>query len=152
MNSDEAKLFLFFGKHLASPCLRMTVRDNDGKGLTQTLIPLFTILGEEAGCERPEKDDAYIYNLQRLGLLEVTFEKYYSDSTFYEPLKAHPRIKEMEKRVENESDAVVEFEAGQIVITSYGRDFYNACIASKGEGGVRRISTEPSKILAFTDY
>lgn len=152
MNSDEAKLFQKFGSLGSLPCIRMKIRDADGKGFEQTLIPLFTNAGEVSGCERTDKSDTYVTNLQRLGLLNITFESYYSDDGKYAVLREHATIKRMEERVEKESDAVVEFDKGQILPTAYGIDFYNSCIASKEPGGPERITLEPKKILNFTDY
>ena len=149
MSSDEAKIVGLFGKRRSFPCLKMQVLDGDGKGMIQNLIDHFTLLGEEAGCDNPERTGLYIDNLQRLGLLIVLNDSplYYESN--YEPLIKHKTIKALRKRVEDESDAVLETIKGSISVTTLGTEFYNACVVEKGQ---KRIDTIPSRILNFTDY
>jgi Abortive infection alpha len=151
MSSDEAKIFKIFENSRAFPCIRVNVRDADGKGFVQNLLPHFSIIGEEAECAYPDKTDIYVDNLQRLGLVRIQFDTSLSDQSLYRPLEEHKTIQKLHELVQSKSDAGIIFDHGFIEITAFGIEFYNACVASKDEGP-ERIAIVPEHILNFTDY
>lgn len=149
MTSDEAKIFRYLGKQTSYPAIRIFVDDADGKGFRQTLNPLFTMIGEDAGCTYVENTDLYVGNLQRLLLIGTGGELF--DKRGYERLKNQRIVRELESRVESESDGNFLITNVSLGLTAFGVDFYNACVASKDEPH-SSISKTPSRILSFLDY
>lgn len=132
MNSDEAKVFTAFGDSDSWPCIQVRLVNTATTLLSfEVLVPVFSSLGEDYGCAIPMKIGAYLDNLERLGLIRVNFERRIADNEVYEPLKNHPQIKDLESDERVTEHTHVEIEMGQIRITEYGTQFFDACVTSK---------------------
>lgn len=81
------------------------------------------------GLAFPENIDAYLSNLQGLGLLEVSDDKWLSDESVYASLQA-PHQEHYSKMIANSplfADRTLDFAKGVVTRTSFGKKFIAAC-------------------------
>ena len=84
---------------------------------TELIAPGLTMIGNEAGCRRPERVPAYLNNLERLGLVWFSREAI-PDQARYQVLEAQPDVGEA-LRSKPRSRTV----RRSIALTPFGEDF-----------------------------
>lgn len=131
LTPDEARLIRHFMQPIALPFL---VIRKEFKTQTATerggidLVPHFSLLGQQAGCQFPNSVPTYIDNLVRLGLCEIPEFFEYTSPGVYEPLEKHPTVEALKKRFESDEKWNVSLERKGIKVTSLGKQFASACI------------------------
>lgn len=138
---DEVRIVGLFQHDGPYPLLSVVARYRFG-GPLATELRHFSLLGVEAGCEHPERTPLYVDNLCRLGLAELRPVRVSDDTRMFRPLEAHPEVKAAIARVEarppldppadndrgeGENKVVADLQRRALYVTSFGRQFYEAC-------------------------
>lgn len=129
LTPDEAKLLKHFTHPIPFPILRIR-REQTGaqKGGTD-LIPYFSILGEQSGCENPNYTPAYLDNLSRLGLIQIPDIYKYTAPGVYNALENHPTVLNLKASIEQQKDAEIKITHRGVVITQLGKQFISVCVS-----------------------
>ena len=101
-----------------------------------TIFHNFSSVGKEAGCDHPAMTPAYLNNLCRLGLLDLPGQGSFGMPTLtapntYEPLENDEEIIAQKKQVESVEGHQIQFRRGMVLVTSFGRQFCQACVIEK---------------------
>ncbi|MFY7728659.1 MAG: DUF4393 domain-containing protein [Flavobacterium sp.] len=70
----------------------------------------------------------YLDNLQRLGIIEIIRDQYFSDDSEYEILRSDIALRNLIKDIQSQN-CEVDFKKGFIELTSFGRDFVRNVVA-----------------------
>ena len=130
LTSDEAKLLnLFFQPHQRFPIVEIRLSDidnaaNKGWQVHKTNI---SVLGNRAGCTYPDQTPMYLDNLNRLGLINISYLEWYTDEKAYDEILENTSIKHFIVIAETEHHKKVDFGKGHANLTVFGRNFCNAC-------------------------
>lgn len=106
--------------------VRLTKKKNEWKTIN-AMMPGIPCLGD---LQFPSNINAYVSNLEGLGVFQVRQDVYMVGENIYEPLEKHARKKHtlLEEPAEGFE---ITFKRGKIIITSFARLFMNACFANK---------------------
>jgi hypothetical protein len=135
LTPDETLIFSRFEKDGPYPVVSVQSRLKHG-GRRRTELRHFSLLGQEAGCEYPHRGPLYLDNLCRLGLTELRPTRLSEDTRMFRPLEAHPEVTTLMANIGKrapvsdgrDSDPVVaEVQYKYLFVTSFGRQFYEAC-------------------------
>jgi hypothetical protein len=135
LTADEARIFSSLDTDGPFPVISVQSRGKHG-GFTRAELRNFSLLGEAAHCDLPERTPMYIDNLCRLGLLELRPTRVSEDTRMFRALENHPRITELTARVEGRpgiqvgpltEPVVADIQRKYLFVTSFGRQFYEAC-------------------------
>lgn len=88
LSSDECKMLRYLYTVEVMPMLKIRLQLTGQKGEIN-VTPYFSDICYKAGCQYPQKFPEYLDNLHRLGLVEVYYERYLTDDSFYLDLKQH---------------------------------------------------------------
>ncbi|HEY4188581.1 MAG TPA: DUF4393 domain-containing protein [Polyangia bacterium] len=117
------------------PLLSLSSRLRHG-GAGRLELHHFSLLGEQAGCQRPERTPAYLDNLNRLGLLEIRPTRVTDDVRMFQALENHPVVVALRTRIEAEpavrigplSETIVaDIQYKSLFVTPFGEQFRAAC-------------------------
>ena len=140
LTSDEVRLISLFQHDGPYPLLTVVARHKFG-GPLATELRNWSRLGIEAGCERPDRTPLYIDNLCRLGLAELRPVRIADDTRMFRALEESPEVKAAIARVEarppaplaadhksdDDNRVVADLQRKALYVTSFGRQFYEAC-------------------------
>jgi hypothetical protein len=134
MTPDEARLVSLFQHDGPFPVVTVQARHKYG-GSVATELRNFSLLGEAAGCEHPERAPLYIDNLCRLGVTELRPTRVSDDTRVFRAVEEHPQVAAAMARVgkrspelPGSSDGVVaDVQRKGLYVTAFGRQFYEAC-------------------------
>ncbi len=136
MTSDETRIFSRFESDGPYPLISIQSHPKHG-GTRRTELRHFSLLGEEAGCEHPQRAPMYLDNLCRLGLTEIRPTRLSEDTRMFKPLESHADVTSLMARIANRppvTDAqngndplVADVQYKYLFVTSFGRQFYDAC-------------------------
>ena len=128
LTPDEAKLL---GKIVYQPPIFYPLIDvNFHIGNSQGLLPMIKNFSDLAYgvCEYPNNIAAYLENLNRLGIIEISNTKWINDDSKYEQLQNHPVVKTAVKdSIKN--GAKINYSKKLFNVTSFGINFMKSCIA-----------------------
>jgi hypothetical protein len=114
----------------------VTVQSRHRHGaVINTVLRHFNLLGEQAGCENPQRAPLYVDNLCRLGLTELRRVRISEDTRVFAPVEGHPTVRAAVAQIEastpglaRATDAVVaDLSRQALYVTAFGRQFYEAC-------------------------
>ena len=132
---DEARIFSLLDTDGPYPVLTVQARRKFG-GYTHTELRNFNLLGEQAGCDFPERAPLYLDNLCRLGLTEMRAARLSEDARMFKAVEQHPRVLEALARIEarrpaqlgpSDEPIVPDIQHKYLFVTAFGRQFYDAC-------------------------
>jgi hypothetical protein len=135
LSPDETRIFSLFESDGPYPVLSIQSRPKHG-GERRIELRHFSLLGEEARCEAPERAPLYLDNLCRLGLTELRPTRLSEDTRMFKPLEDHPEVTALIERIGKRpavsvgpaTDPVVaDPQYKYLFVTSFGRQFYDAC-------------------------
>jgi hypothetical protein len=139
LTSDEVRIVGMFQHDGPYPLLTVGARYKFG-GPIGTELRLWSPLAVEAGCEQPERLPLYIDNLCRLGITELRKTRVADDTRAFRALESHPVVQAAIARVEarapaplatpgavDEDRVVADLQRQALYVTSFGRQFYEAC-------------------------
>ena len=125
LHPDEARILRLLA--LEGPQPSIDVRSLQLVGLGSEIVAEgLTMIGTQAGCRHPERANAYLDNLNRLGLIWFSKQSI-DDPTAYQVLEAQPAA----------LDAVRGTSRAKTVqrsmrLTPFGRDFCEVCLPLEG--------------------
>jgi Abortive infection alpha len=132
---DEARIFSLFDADGPYPVLTVQARQKFG-GFTHAELRNFSLLGEQAGCDFPDRAPMYLDNLIRLGLIEIRAARLSEDARMFKAVEQHPRVTEAIARIEarrpsqlgpSDDPIVPDIQHKYLFVTAFGRQFYDAC-------------------------
>ncbi len=139
LTPDETRIFSRFESDGPYPVLTVQSRPRHG-GARHTELRHFSLLGVTAGCEHPGRAPLYLDNLCRLGLTEMRATKLSEDTRMFKPLEQHPEVASLVDGIgkrapkvdsqdgpSNGSPLVADVQYKYLFVTSFGRQFYEAC-------------------------
>lgn len=127
LTPDEAKLLKFFIADKSFPIIDVKCVVND-EGHFIEYIHNYTNIADEV-CENPREVSAYIDNLSRLKIIEVT-DKYFTDDNKYKPLEESELIKNI-LNMKLDEGKKWKIDRKLFDVTSYGREFIETCVIDK---------------------
>lgn len=86
--TDECKMLAYL-RHDPKMAMIKARTKLDAGGKTD-ISPYFSDICYIANCDHPQKFPEYLDNLHRLGLVELFYDNYLVDDTYYEVLRQHP--------------------------------------------------------------
>lgn len=130
MCSDEARLMKYFFSipEKMGPILevRMISTNPDEKGW-MVKKSNFSLFGFEANCTAPDNTPIYLDNLQRLGLISLSFEQSIANENIYLPLENFNDIVQLRESIESNSSRKCTLKHGVMKLTIFGESFCRAC-------------------------
>lgn len=126
ISADEAKILKSIDHNISIPIIRVNLVDKKTKYYSDPLVN-FSLLPFESNCDHTDLGPSYINNLNRLGLISISYSQYKIGDNVYEPLENHTQVKYWET-VANDMDKMFEVQKGVIQRTNFGANFYNSCI------------------------
>ncbi len=135
LDDDEMRLLGVLGGPGPFPLLSLVSRLRHG-GASRVELHHFSLLGEQAGCDRPERTPAYLDNLRRLGLVEIRPTRVTDDVRMFQELELHPTVAAARARIEAEpavrigplsEDIVADIQYQSLFVTPFGQQFRTAC-------------------------
>ena len=135
LTPDETRIFSRFEGDGPYPVISVLSRLKHG-GNRRTELRHFSLLADDAGCTYPHRGALYLDNLCRLGLTELRPTKLSEDTRMFRPLEAHPEVTSLIARIggrapvgdgRNSDPVVAEVQYKYLFVTSFGRQFYEAC-------------------------
>jgi len=125
LTPDEAKLLKKLSKENTFPLIDVQINLPDGG--FQTTIHNFTNISEDV-CDCPSNIFSYLDNFERLKLIDIKNDKYFTNEDLYQPLKNHAIIKEVMSRKLPEGYKN-EIKKGIFELTAFGKDFIRICLS-----------------------
>jgi hypothetical protein len=135
LGGDELRLLASLGSEGPFPLLSLSSRLRHG-GASRVELRHFSLLGDRAGCDRPQRTPAYVDNLARLGLVEIRPTRITDDVRMFQDLEEHPLVVAARARIEGQPPVrigpisepiVVDVQYKSLFVTAFGRQFRNAC-------------------------
>jgi hypothetical protein len=138
LTPDEVRIVSQFQHDGPYPLLTVAARRRFGERLG-TELRHFSRLAAESGCEQPERFPIYVDNLCRLGLVELRPVRVADDTRMFRALEASPEVKAAIARIEArgplggaandaaDDPVVADLQRKALYVTSFGRQFYEAC-------------------------
>ncbi|ABE56556.1 conserved hypothetical protein [Shewanella denitrificans OS217] len=134
LQSDEALILKYMARQDShrsgsGPTIDISIKSGDENFSSESIIPEFNLIAEDAGCIYPEKCSSYFENLKRIGLIAHHSGTPYSQDQ-------HLRIFESEKaKAVYESEkypvgSAATWKFGCYYFTGFGREFAQACIST----------------------
>ena len=118
---DEARLLRLLALDGPQPAIDVRASNLIGVG-SQLVARALNMMGTEAGCRNPERVNAYINNLDRLGLICFS-EQPLKDPTRYQVLEAQPEAMDAIKRAGR-----ARIIQRTVRLTAFGKDFCDLCL------------------------
>lgn len=133
---DEARIFSLFDTDGPYAVITVQARRKFG-GYTHVELRNFSLLGDKAGCDFPERAPMYLDNLIRLGLCEMRAARVSEDARIFTAVEQHPRVKDTIARIEarhppqlgggDDEPIVADIQRKYLFVTAFGRQFFDAC-------------------------
>jgi hypothetical protein len=134
LTSDEVRIISLFQHDGPYPIVTVQSRHRHG-AVINTVLRHFNLLGEQAGCEHPQRAPLYVDNLCRLGLTELRRVRISEDTRSFAAVERHAEVRAAVAKIEattpglaRATDAVVaDLHRQALYVTAFGRQFYEAC-------------------------
>ena len=128
LSPDEAKILkkLIYQPPISYPLLDVNFSLNEEGGI----LPLIKNFSDLAygDCEYPNHIAAYLENLNRLGIIEISSTQWLTDNSLYEKLQNHPAV---QKAIEDSkiNGAKINFGKKIFSVTNFGVSFMKSCVS-----------------------
>jgi len=132
LTPDEARILRLLCQ--AGPQPALDIRTNRPLGIGSELVAGgLNMIAEHAGLRRMDRIYPYLTNLNRQGLIDFSKEQV-NDPDRYQLIEAQPNVSEARARAGRAPKIVYR----SIRLTTFGRDFCDACLPTNGDAGGRR--------------
>lgn len=130
LTSDEAKILYLLKKdnYRALPMMSGRVNLINKKEYVDVFTNM-SLVGVEAGCDRPTSITSYLDNLKRLGLVNLDKNISLTKEGIYDGIRNNREVLEFLKKAEEDPEVNPQLIEGSITITNLGKQFCNACIS-----------------------
>lgn len=124
LTPDEAKLLKKMPENTMTyaPLIDLRVNLGNGRGHIST-IRNFTNIADGV-CESPQNISTYIYNLNRLGIINVLEDIHVMESEKYHPLEHHPFVVGLRQGISQSST----IHRKSYHLTEFGKTFIETCV------------------------
>lgn len=126
LSPDEARIIVLLCREGPRPIVAVRAAPLIGRG-AQTVLENVSLVGEQAGCHRPERTPAYIDNLCRLGVTERHDEELVGNED-YEVLASRREVTEAEDEIQEERNQRASVDRGQLRLTRLGQLLCEVCL------------------------
>ncbi|AGK52059.1 DUF4393 domain-containing protein [Bacillus sp. 1NLA3E] len=128
INSDEAKIINLLDKSNSMPIIKIRLYDKNSaeNGFAEPLVS-FSNLPYAANCSYPDLGQSYLENLERLGIINLSYSVYCTVPSAYIPIENHPIIDAWRKQ-STKVDKRFEIIRGALTLTAFGRKFIETCV------------------------
>lgn len=133
LTPDEARLIALFPSEPYMPLIDIR-RGTKVGGSVESFVTAYanhSELGDMAKCEHLDLVPAYLDNLVRLGLAEITEGRYYTAPGVYDSLENSQTAKAFKEAIEKNPQYVCEFNRKFVGITTLGKQFARVCVVPK---------------------
>lgn len=125
LSPDEAKLLKYLFSSSINPLANIRqVYENGG---FEVICHKFSLLGVLASCEAESLTPTYLDNLERLGLIYIPEDGYYTHDEHYAALENHQFVLQLRQQLGQESNIRIELEKKILYITNFGKQFCKIC-------------------------
>ncbi len=131
ISPDEARIIRFLHEEGPQPVVDVVSTPWVGSG-GQTLLDHVSMIGDRAGCHRPDRTATYLDNLSRLGVVRIDDEEIVGHDD-YELIEARPEVARAEERAQDELNQRAVLEHVSARLGALGEEFCAVCLT--GEGG-----------------
>jgi hypothetical protein len=131
INSDEAKIIRSLSYDVNKPIIRVRLFELEGntERFAETLSN-FSVVPYEVNCSYPELGPSYFVNMERLGLVNLSYDIYDVRPNAYEKVENHPLVTEWREQSPNLKKRF-EIQRGALSLTPFGIKFIESCVTSK---------------------
>lgn len=129
LSPDEARIIVLLCEEGPQPIVAVRAAPLIGRG-AQTVLENVSLVGEQAGCHRPELTPAYVDNLCRLGVTERHDEELVGNED-YEVLASRREVTEAEETIHEERNQRASVDRGQLRLTRLGQLLCEVCLAGR---------------------
>lgn len=130
LSGDEARIMSFLSNVQVAPIIDIR-KEIEGGGGGVTVMPYVTTVGFDAGCDHRELTVSYIKNLERLGLIEISKDKYLVGEGAYDRILNDAPVKEIEEQLNAQEGYIAKFEKYYLELSAFGSLFIAACVNSR---------------------
>jgi hypothetical protein len=132
LTPDEAKLMKYFSQDIVFPMINISWKQVEEKSIgSTTILNHYSLFGYEANCEYPSLTPQYLDNLERLGLIEMPQDLYYTAQGIYDKIENHTDVVRIKEGIERDKSKKIEIERAILRLTYFGKKFCNICIFEK---------------------
>lgn len=125
LTPDEAKLLKYLSKHPQQPMINVH-HNLANNGSYIEVVRRFTNISEGV-CDNVNGIYAYLDNLERLKLIEISEDVYLRNDKMYLPLEEHPLIKSVMGKALPTGESM-KIRKGKFFVSSFGKEFINICL------------------------
>ncbi|XKE95415.1 DUF4393 domain-containing protein [Metaplanococcus flavidus] len=131
LNSDEAKIVSLLNGKSPVPLIKIRLYDK-GTSINSFSEPLrnFSLIPFEAKNDYPYLGPSYLENIERLGLVNISYDVYDIAPAAYDKILSHSKVKEWESTAIN-LDKRFEVNQGAMTRTSFGKNFFDSCVTKE---------------------
>lgn len=123
---DEARILRSLSNNGPQPVVDVELRSGLRGAKRRTLARNEGRLGPDAGCRYPERTEAYLDNLQRLGLVRIGRDEAGTEDQ-YEILGVQPSVVQAEARARDLGGRSRRIR-GSVSLTAFGSEFVDVCL------------------------
>ncbi|MDD3174201.1 MAG: DUF4393 domain-containing protein [Herbinix sp.] len=127
LSADEAKILSNLKIYKAHPVIN--VRNYDDNTYFYYLRD-FSTIGYEFNCKNPELISTYLRNLERLGLIIISYQA--NTISSYDSLINHPQVNQVKKTI-TDLHKTVNIEQGYFAFTELGKQFFWTVVSNKSK-------------------
>lgn len=124
LTPDECKMLKYLYKNPKLAIIKLRIAFENDKGESDA-APYFSDICFLTSCQYPEKFPEYLDNLQRLGLVNVIWDRHLADDIYYEKLKEHPSYPCI---AVSKGQKIIEYK-NMFELSEYGKKFCKVCIS-----------------------
>ncbi|TAI86906.1 DUF4393 domain-containing protein [Pectobacterium versatile] len=127
LTADEAKIITVIKDKRGIPLIDIVVFNDEinSQNIVYSNLSSFSF---GRGLEQPQQFSSYVYNLCRLGLLEIPAEYIYLDSDVYDEIINSSFWKEVSDAVKLKENQSFHYDRKVLTITAMGKQFISVCI------------------------
>lgn len=126
LTTDECRMLKYLTVYKVVPMLKIRIKADEGGG-EHDIHPYFSNICYIAKCSYPNKFPEYLDNLNRLGLVNVSYDRFLTNDKLYENL----RLDEHFPVITMPKDKQVDYK-GMFRLSEYGKKFCSICIGRSG--------------------
>lgn len=126
ISPDEARIIRLFHEEGPQPIAHVVASPTFGFG-SRTVAENLSLVGDRAGCHRPDLAPTYLDNLHRLGMLKISDEELVGNDD-YELIESQPRFEETAEYIREELQQRPKSERGSIRLGALGQRLCEVCL------------------------
>lgn len=126
LTPDEARIVRYIAREEPLPVMDLYAVSVVGRG-SRLVLAKQSMVPQRAGCAHPDRGDAYMQNLLRLGLIDFTPNEV-DDETEYQLIQGATAYAAATREMRHDRTVRPRARRGSIVLTPFGRRFVDVCL------------------------